>query len=80
MNGATDMSYLRKTATYLVQRADGERLFVDEFETLVGPPHDRGNVTSERQFLLRSGQRVSLVDEQTMQLSSGETLIVVDTQ
>jgi hypothetical protein len=74
------MSYLRKAATYLVQRVDGERLFVDEFETLIGPPHDRSNVTSERQFLLRNGQRVSLINEQTMQLSSGERLIVLDTQ
>jgi hypothetical protein len=74
------MGYLRKAATYLVQRSNGERLFVDEFETAVHLTHIGSGTMSKNQFLLRSGEQVTFVDQRTLQLNTGERLVIIDVQ
>jgi hypothetical protein len=74
------MTYLRIAATYLVQRPNGERLLVDQFESTRSPAYYESGSTSEKLFLLRNGEQARFVNEQTLQLNSGERLTILDAQ
>ena len=74
------MTYLRKTVTYTVRRADGEQLFVDEFECQDHPCVRRTAAQPvSTQLLLRNGDRAEFVDDRTLELArTGEHLTIVD--
>lgn len=74
------MTYLRMAATYLVQRPNGEQLLVDEFASARSPAFGDSCSTSEKLLVLRNGEQARFVDEQTLQLESGERLTIIDAQ
>lgn len=73
------MTYLRKTATYTVLRADGRRLFVDEFESEEHPGIRRPiDQPVSIRLLLRNGERATFLDERTLEVAkTGEHLTVI---
>lgn len=72
------MTYLRKTGTYTVERADGQQLLVDEFESEEHPGRRRPVASTSRRFLARNGDRANFIDESTLELvKTGERLTVI---
>lgn len=73
------MTYLRKTATYTVRAPGGKELLVDEFESETRPGRSNGEAVSmAKRLLLRNGDRVSFIDDRTLQaVGSGEHLRIV---